>query len=629
LSTRCKSLGACLNCVPRFAVYCAAMTSVLLDRLTNGLMDYLPKLKQFVRQHVLWLGLLAVTIPLLVHLGLQYRTLTVLQTTMPDARNVYMRRVLSGVADQVTKHYEEKAHEVLQVPASAFLYRYPDPNELRERHGQFTRSVDWSKFLDYKQIAQYFRQHQFRGARLLFVGIVAGPADPTFSFVIFYDPLSCSFRRARNRGEMGAAHAASANWTAMTMTNTNAPSLNLTVDERDAKNRIIVKPIADEQRRVVGVAGMFLNEEVFKNDYLLPTLRATLPSAFPEDYQDVVTTLFTNEKKLLYTNHTFEGEPYDVTWALPFIFTDWHLGLRMKHMTEVQWSRRYFLTNLSFSLLTALVLLGCIALALRTASRAMKLSQMKADFVSNVSHELRTPLASIRVFGEFLKMGRVKEGEKIREYGEYIETESRRLTQLINNILDFSKIESGQKTYQFELADVEAVVAETLKTFTVRLEQSGFAITFESLQQPLPSVVIDADAIAQAFINLLDNAVKYSGDASVINVRLGRQNGYATIAVTDYGIGIAADERPKVFEKFYRVSTGLVHDVKGSGLGLSIVQHIVEAHHGKVTLESEPGKGSTFTIHLPLDEQTQPRAQADSGRLLGAQPPISNLNSEA
>jgi signal transduction histidine kinase len=202
------------------------------------------------------------------------------------------------------------------------------------------------------------------------------------------------------------------------------------------------------------------------------------------------------------------------------------------------------------------------------------------------------------------------------------------LTQLINNILDFSKIESGQKTYHFELADVEAVVAETLKTFTVRLEQSGFAINFESPQQHLPPAVIDADAIAQAFINLLDNAVKYSGDARVINVRLGRQNSFATIAVTDYGIGIAADERQKVFEKFYRVSTGLVHDVKGSGLGLSIVQHIVEAHHGRVTLESEPGKGSTFAIYLPLGQQIQTRAQANSGGLLETQSQISNLESE-
>src|SRR5262249_24235577 len=145
----------------------------------------------------------------------------------------------------------------------------------------------------------------------------------------------------------------------------------------------------------------------------------------------------------------------------------------------------------------------------RAASRAMKLSQMKADFVSNVSHELRTPLASIRVFGEFLRLGRVRQTDKVQEYGEYIEAESRRPTQLVNNILDFSKIESGQKTYQLERTHVEGVVADTLKTFEVVLEQNGFTVKLETPPLPLPQVVIDPDAVAQAFINLLDNAVKY------------------------------------------------------------------------------------------------------------------------
>jgi signal transduction histidine kinase len=229
----------------------------------------------------------------------------------------------------------------------------------------------------------------------------------------------------------------------------------------------------------------------------------------------------------------------------------------------------------------------------------MKLSQMKADFVSNVSHELRTPLASIRVFGEFLKLGRIKEPLKVHEYGEYIENESRRLTQLINNILDFSKIESGQKTYQFEEARVEHIVADTLKTFDVILEQNGFTINFRKPEKQLPPVVMDSNAIAQALINLLDNAVKYSGNSKEVSVRLGEENGFVTIAVSDRGIGIDREDSGKVFEKFYRVGNCLVHDVKGSGLGLSIVKHIVEAHHGKVTLESEPGNGSTFTIQLP------------------------------
>jgi signal transduction histidine kinase len=137
--------------------------------------------------------------------------------------------------------------------------------------------------------------------------------------------------------------------------------------------------------------------------------------------------------------------------------------------------------------------------------------------------------------------------------------------------------------------------------FEVQLRQSGFAVTFEAPQEPLPPVVFDPDAIAQAFINLLDNAVKYSGSAKEILVRLEQRDGYITISVTDHGIGIPPAEQEKIFEKFYRVSTGLVHDVKGSGLGLSLVKHIVEAHRGEVTVHSEPGQGSTFTIHLPME----------------------------
>jgi len=399
--------------------------------------------------------------------------------------------------------------------------------------------------------------------------------------------------------------------------------MKLTVDERDPNNRIIVRPIVNEKRQIVGVAGMFLNEEVFIKENLACAIRESLPGGFPGEYQDVVVTLINKDDQLVYSNQPFEGKAYDVTLPLSFIFTDYSLGIRMRKMTEDQWISKYFWTNLSFSILTALVLIGGIILTLLAASRAMKLSQMKADFVSNVSHELRTPLASIRVFGEFLKLGRVKEQNKIHEYGEYIETESRRLSQLINNILDFSKIESGQKTYQFEQSDIEQVVSDTLKTFEVLLEQYGFKIKYNKPANTLPPVVMDSNAIAQAFINLLDNAVKYSTANKEIDVRLRRENGFITIAVSDQGIGIAREDCDKVFDKFYRVGNCLVHDVKGSGLGLSIVKHIVEAHQGKVTVDSELGRGSTFVIHLPHDENSRARIEADRqdsenmNRLLG------------
>jgi signal transduction histidine kinase len=230
----------------------------------------------------------------------------------------------------------------------------------------------------------------------------------------------------------------------------------------------------------------------------------------------------------------------------------------------------------------------------------MKLSQMKSDFVSNVSHELRTPLASIRVFAELLRLGRISSPDKAQEYGEYIEAESRRLSGLINNILDFSRIESGQKTYRFVHADISEVVGATLKTFEIRLKPSGFHIRYEGPGRPLTPIEMDSEAIAQAIHNLLENAVKYSGDSREIIVRLAQNADSIIIAIQDHGIGIARSEQPRIFDRFHRVSTGLVHNVKGSGLGLSIVTHIVQAHHGRITVESEQGDGSTFTIWLPL-----------------------------
>ena len=205
-----------------------------------------------------------------------------------------------------------------------------------------------------------------------------------------------------------------------------------------------------------------------------------------------------------------------------------------------------------------------------------------------------------------MRSGWVADPQTIRDFGECIENESGRLTHLINNILDFSSIESGRKQYHVEESKLAEVVADALKTLEPQLRQGAITVKFDEPDDSLPNALVDREAITQATINLIDNAIKYSDKGRGVGVIIGRKDGYLTLSVTDQGVGIAREERERIFEKFYRVSTGLVHNVKGSGLGLSIVRSIVEDHRGFISVESEPGRGSAFTIHLPVVESAHP-----------------------
>ncbi len=257
-----------------------------------------------------------------------------------------------------------------------------------------------------------------------------------------------------------------------------------------------------------------------------------------------------------------------------------------------------------YVLVIGLLLLSMVALglALRLAVQQVEVADLKSSFLANVTHELKTPLAMIRMASETLELGRVRNEEDSKRFLAVIGRECRRLTHMINNVLDFAKIEEGKREFFFAPGDLKRVVNEAIEIFEPQFKQGGFEVKVD-VPATMPPVEMDSQAIAQCVINLVDNAIKYAGDTKEIAIKVSANgDGRARVAVSDRGIGVAPRDAERIFEKFTRAETGLVHNVKGSGLGLALVRHIARAHGGDVLLRSIPGEGSTFTLELPLEQ---------------------------
>jgi signal transduction histidine kinase len=301
----------------------------------------------------------------------------------------------------------------------------------------------------------------------------------------------------------------------------------------------------------------------------------------------------------LVQSRDWDGGQPEVERNFDDVFPGLTLGIKYRGTTVEAMSHRFIMTSF--------IIIGCLSVFLavgilftyRNVYRELALAKLKSDFVANVSHELRTPLALIRLYAETLELGRLSTPEKYQEYYRTIRKESERLTGLINNILDFSRIEAGKKEYSFRETDLGELVRNTLDAYRFQIEQNGFQFE-ENIAPDLPPVRVDREAIARSLLNLVNNAIKYSEQEKFVGVKLYRSNGNVNLEVTDHGIGIPRPEQSKIFEKFYRVGNPLVHNTKGSGLGLSLVRHIAQAHGGNIQVESAPGHGSKFTFTLPI-----------------------------
>lgn len=254
--------------------------------------------------------------------------------------------------------------------------------------------------------------------------------------------------------------------------------------------------------------------------------------------------------------------------------------------------------GLMLGITITMMILGALLIA-RDIKRESDSMSLKTEFVHNVSHELKTPLSLIRLYGETLLFKKNLNNIDKTDALQVITKESERLSHMINNILDFSKIEMGRKEFKIQRGNFANIIRDTLDSYRYHLEKKGFEI-IEEIAQDIPLIEFDKEAIEGLLINLLSNAIKYSPERKILTVKLYKQNEYVLLQVSDKGMGIPSDEIPHIFNRFYRSKQKLGFESRGSGLGLTLIKHVVESHGGKIKVESKPGEGSTFSIEFPI-----------------------------
>jgi signal transduction histidine kinase len=544
--------------------------------------------KLSLRKKLTILVSVGVFLPLLLLTYMQYRSLTELQNKTKGAFRDNLRQGFTNVQRQMKQRLEDVAAQTLSPIGNLHRSLLSSPAAAEDFEKYFT-NVKRS----HPEVEEIFAfgfgvdKQETKGYAFLyadkFIKTVQAEFSPSQSGILsLFDKarMAQSFVDG-NRNYLFAHHSCP----------TCAPSIR--------EGTYLFYPLKDStQGEQSGFAGVLLSEAFVRDDLIGRTIKEASAGHEASSSLAMVVTISDENQRVLYSNGTAQnGYLLENNFDRPF--SNWKAAVGLKNTNLDYLARNSFLHSAGATVLVLVFLLGGVALTLRATDREARLAQAKSNFVANVSHELKTPLSLLSLFSEILELGRVKTEEKKIEYYRIIRHESLRLNKMIDNILDFSKIEAGRKTYNFAAGDMAAVIQNVLSSYRYQIMNSGFDIQ-TTMQPDLPPVLIDRQAMAQAISNLLDNAIKYSGEVKRLSITTVTVGSDLSVEIADHGIGIPRAEQAKIFEKFYRVGNGLVHDVKGSGLGLSLVKHIVEAHKGTISVESDVGKGSRFTILLPL-----------------------------
>jgi signal transduction histidine kinase len=257
--------------------------------------------------------------------------------------------------------------------------------------------------------------------------------------------------------------------------------------------------------------------------------------------------------------------------------------------------------NLLISSSILAILAASLVMIVVSTRTSQKLARQQMEFVAAVSHELRTPLAVIRSAGENLADGVVRDDAQVRNYGALVRSEGRRLSEMVEQILEFAGINSGQRTLKVEAVGLGPLIASVLATFRTLVDSANLRVDV-AIPADLPPVAGDEDGLRRVFQNLIANAIKYGADGGWIGISARRMASEIVVSVRDRGIGIAPADQPRIFEPFFRAADVVAAQIQGAGLGLSLVERIVQVHGGRIAVESARGAGSDFTVHLRLAE---------------------------
>jgi signal transduction histidine kinase/tetratricopeptide (TPR) repeat protein len=365
----------------------------------------------------------------------------------------------------------------------------------------------------------------------------------------------------------------------------------------DAEDFLIISSLIPNQTKTLakGIAGIKINN-TFLEDSLLPNV--IINSGLKEDADFTLSDI---GGRIIAGDTALYNRSTNITSYFDDNFPPWRIEVTGE-ITRPLLFKGFYKSFYFWTILTMMFILAFgIVITGRTIAHEKEVLKLKSDFVSSVSHEFKTPITSIKALTERLLEGSMKDPRRMREYYSVISREAENLSHLVGNFLDFSKMEEGKKQYNIEETDFKWWLEQTVSDFFSRIIQRKFSVRTNINEHSVP-VKIDKNAMKLAVNNLLDNAVKFSSENSEIKVTLEKKEEKIILKIKDDGIGIPKNEQLRIFEKFYRGKDASHFSTAGTGLGLTIVQQIVEAHNGEIGVESEPGKGSTFSVMLPITD---------------------------